>query len=220
MLMFLTLAGCGKHNVAVKHGDAGDDAIAAMARADLETPFFLALSKAISAEQVDKNGSLNAVLATTTNEFEANGFCRAPKSSIALLPNGGWMVARIAQAIEGRALIRRGREYQIVSSIPVTNLIRAQGWMCPGWYYFEWGHFSLKKIERVNEFTAPDPQTMATTKVRSYRLSAVFVPGAALAKAAPHAEYGTFTWIAAFEQDPVSLNWKLYKFDKGIHWSP
>jgi hypothetical protein len=51
----VALVRCGKQEAAVLSGDGGDNAVIVLARDQIETPFFLALSKPIPGNELDKN---------------------------------------------------------------------------------------------------------------------------------------------------------------------
>lgn len=222
LLLLGAVAGCGRNGGGL-FGDGADETIKAEITADVETPFLLGLTAAIPSQQLDANGILGqeAVLTTTALKEDQAMLGCMPQSPFKLLANGDWVGARLLQRLEGSALVKRGDEYAMSSELTKFSYeARPHGEMCPTWYFVDMGHFKIDGIERINEFTAPDPQTLATATVRSYRVSASFVPSEPLATTAPQAKYGTFTWIVVLEQDPVALTWKFYKFDPDIHWAP
>jgi hypothetical protein len=222
LLVLGAVAGCGRNGGGL-FGDGADETIKAEITADVETPFLLGLTAAIPSQQLDANGILGqeAVLTTTALKEDQAMLGCMPQSPFKLLANSDWVGARLLQRLEGSALVRRGDEYAMSSELTKSSVqTRPHGEMCPLWYFVDMGHFKIGGIERINEFTAPDPQTLAEAKVRSYRVSATFAPSESLAAAAPEAKYGTFTWIVVLEQDPVALTWKFYKFDPDIRWAP
>ncbi len=222
-LLFCALAGCGKSDSGASAAAASSDPAAAKIVADIQTPFLFALAQGIRAEQLDSNGELlgyAAMVRAPYNPEEAKTECAPTTLHFAYMKFQNWVAARVLQQVKGTALVKQGEQY-----VPVAALMQprppssSHGGVCLTWYFFDWGHFRVTHVKLANEFKGPDLQTQATTKIRSYEVSATFVPSATLSSVAPSAKFGTFTWTVALEQNPVTMEWTFYQFGDPPRWS-
>ncbi|MBV9990052.1 MAG: hypothetical protein JOZ72_02060 [Alphaproteobacteria bacterium] len=226
LVVLCVITGCGKQDGAHKSADTAPDAAAANVIADIEQPFLFASAQGIYASDLDANRELSFVATPLVRGDytgdEAKTKCEPWIFSHDFIQDDRWMAARALQRLEGTAFVRQGQFY-----VPIPSLAKAyRFWArnnrygCRTWFYFDWGHFKVSAIERINEFKALDDRSGGMATARSYRVSATFVPSAQIAAVAPSVKFGTFTWSLALIQNPVTLEWRLMKFDGQTVWKP
>lgn len=218
------LAGCGKHESAHKDPNTAPDPAAVTVVADVEQPFLFASARGIDASDLDANGALSFVTTPlvrgSATGDETKMSCEPRIFSFDFVHDDRWMAARVLQRLRGTAFVRQGQYY-----VPILRLAKAyRFWSrnnrpgCLTWFFFDWGHFKVTHIERINEFKAMDDRSGGMTKARSYQVSATFVPSAQIAAVAPSATFGTFIWTVALIQNPLSLDWRFMKYDGTTAW--
>lgn len=243
-LAIFILASCGrsdghkssKENSSVRSEDSiaavePTDPIVQKIEADITSPILFAImygsngGNGIPTSVLDNNMNLNAngaALVSGADNTVRNdrSWCRPPSFAFHFSSGGQWMAARVLQRLEGSALLRDDGTY-----IPSPQLLaqstfwfQRDGW-CARWYFFDLGHFRTISVEQINEFDGPDKQTGASTKIRSYKVTAEFVPSATLTALAPTADFGKFDWTVAVERNPMTLDWDIYNAGT-TNWNP
>lgn len=239
VLLALPLLACGKsgEKSAAKRAsgiDASDPAIARI-KSDVDSPIvFIIWDGGIPISVLDgSDPSISPLVGAglvnpdyTLDNAKRDRVCTPTDSadarfSYTYVPSQDAVVGHILRSMEHAAFFRDGSVYRIDHPLAQHYIFwynsGIQG--CFDWYFFNLGHLSLVSATLVNAFDGPDRQTGATTKIRSYKVTAVFQPSAPVSSIAPNVSYGRFSWTVALERNPITAEWGPYQIGP-LSWSP
>jgi hypothetical protein len=159
---------------------------------------------------------------TSTNPVIGPAECYPPNFKYQYFPQPLWLAGNILHHFAGHGLhpIRIEKLIEVHDGLQPDQqfLSLAQGQMqspCGLLRIYDLGKFVLVETKKLNEFTAPDKQTGASTSFRSYDVIVKFELSSAARTLVNDNLSSVFKLTYLFELDPVSGEWRFDKFVSG-----